>query len=151
MPFTWKASLISPLVAPAIVAVIFGPLGVANPIMIPLGVLFFFIPGAVIGVLTMFLIFLPPLWAIGRFVRLGVAVPLVWGTLLGALWSFLLLWMNWKSSGTDSGPPDDTFVDYALRWNGVADFLMTYVALPVCGLVTAALYWWMARRAPVVS
>jgi hypothetical protein len=46
-------------------------------------------------------------------------------------------WIEWKSSGVDSGPPTESYLSFVLRW----DFdPLTLVFLPA-GLVTAAVYW----------
>ena len=46
-------------------------------------------------------------------------------------------WIEWRSSGVDSGPPTESYLSFLLRW----DFdPLTLVFLPA-GLVTAAVYW----------
>jgi hypothetical protein len=46
-------------------------------------------------------------------------------------------WIEWKSSGSDSGPPTESYLSFLRRW----DFdPLTLVFLPA-GLVTASLYW----------
>jgi hypothetical protein len=50
-----------------------------------------------------------------------------------------LTWMDWKSSGPDSGPPTESFFEFFVRW--AADpFNAIY---PLAGLITAGLYWWL--------
>jgi hypothetical protein len=53
-----------------------------------------------------------------------------------------LTWMDWKSSGTDSGPPTESFFTFFVRWT--ADPLTAIY--PLAGLITAALYWWLGTR-----
>jgi len=64
------------------------------------------------------------------------------GLVLGAAVFVPLTWMEWKSSGPDSGPPIESFLTFFLRW--AADPLTAIY--PVAGLVTAAAYWWLATR-----
>lgn len=66
---------------------------------------------------------------------------MIWtiGLVLGAAVFVPLTWMDWKSSGPDSGPPTESFLEFILRW--VADpFTAIY---PPSGLITAGLYWWL--------
>jgi hypothetical protein len=50
--------------------------------------------------------------------------------------------MMWKSSGPDSGPPTERFLDFFLRW--AAD--PWNAIFPLAGLMTAGLYWWLGTR-----
>lgn len=69
-------------------------------------------------------------------------VSAVTGTLLAALGYLPFIWMNWKSSGPDSGPPIVGFFSYFLRnWND--PFLVVFLT---GGLITALLYDLLARR-----
>ena len=47
--------------------------------------------------------------------------------------------LEWKGSGPDSGPPTESFWVFFLR--GLADPMTAMV--PIAGLVTAGLYWWI--------
>lgn len=51
------------------------------------------------------------------------------------------IWMNWKSSGPDSGPPGETLLGYFLR-NWKDPFGAVFLA---SGLITALLYDHLAR------
>jgi hypothetical protein len=53
-----------------------------------------------------------------------------------------LTWMEWKSSGADSGPPTESFLTFFVRWT--ADPLTAIY--PLAGLTTAGLYWWLGTR-----
>ena len=64
------------------------------------------------------------------------------GLLLGALMFVPLSWLDWTSSGPDSGPPTESFLVFLVRW--AAD-PMTAV-FPLAGLMTAGLYWWMVKQ-----
>jgi len=61
---------------------------------------------------------------------------------LGILVFVPLTWMEWKSSGPDSGPPTESFLTFFVRW--AADpFTAIY---PLVGLMTSAAYGWLATR-----
>jgi hypothetical protein len=71
----------------------------------------------------------------------SLTTSMIWtiGLVLGAAVFVPLTWMDWKSSGPDSGPPTESFLEFILRW--VADpFTAIY---PLSGLITAGLYWWL--------
>jgi hypothetical protein len=61
---------------------------------------------------------------------------------LGAAAFVPLTWMEWKSSGPDSGPPTEGFPEFFVRWG--ADPLTAL--FPLAGLITAGLYWWLGTR-----
>jgi hypothetical protein len=144
MRFNWKAALFAPLVAPAVASALLAALTAASG-EATFDFFFTFLPGAAIGYVTMFLMFLPGLWLIGRVVRPpDLWLTLAWGTALGALWTFLLLGMIWKSSGPDSGPPAENFFVFVFDWGRQSDLLI-FAPVPICGLVTAALYWALSR------
>ena len=64
------------------------------------------------------------------------------GLLLGALVFAPLTWLEWKSSGPDSGPPTENFLVFFVRW--AADPLTA--VFPLAGLITAGLYWWLVTQ-----
>jgi len=69
----------------------------------------------------------------------GLKVCLL-GLVLGTLMFVRLIWIDWKSSGPDSGPPTESFVAFFLRW--AADpFNAIY---PLAGIITSGLYWRLA-------
>jgi hypothetical protein len=53
-----------------------------------------------------------------------------------------LTWLEWKSSGPDSGPPTENFLVFFVR--RAADPLTA--VFPLAGLITAGLYWWLATQ-----
>ncbi len=71
----------------------------------------------------------------------GLKVCLL-GLVLGILVFVPLTWIDWTSSGPDSGPPTESFPAFLLRW-AVDPF---NVIFPLAGLVTSATYWWLATR-----
>jgi hypothetical protein len=71
----------------------------------------------------------------------GLKVCLL-GLMLGILVFVPLTWIEWTSSGPDSGPPTESFLAFFLRW--AADpFIAIY---PLAGLMTSGCYWWLAAR-----
>ncbi len=61
------------------------------------------------------------------------------GLVLGAAVFVPLTWMEWTSSGPDSGPPTESFLVFFVR--SAAD---PFAAIsPLAGLITAGLYWWL--------
>src|SRR5579863_6184934 len=84
MKLPWKAALLAPLVAPAIISALLAVL-TTRLTMAWLGFMIFFVIGAIIAYPTMFLLFLPGLWALSRVRRPGPLLTCAWGTVLGAL------------------------------------------------------------------
>lgn len=134
------APLVAPAIAGSLLAVLTTPLATAW-----LASLIFLVIGSIVAYPTMFFLFLPGLWILGRVARPGVLLTRAWGTALGAIWVPLILWMTWKSSGQDSGPPEEAFLTFVERWGGQGD-LWIYLTLPASGLLTAWVYWALARR-----
>jgi len=71
----------------------------------------------------------------------GVKVCLL-GFVLGAVVILPLILISWSGSGPHSGPPFVNFFVFFLRW--AADPITAL--FPLAGLVTAGLYWWLAKR-----
>jgi hypothetical protein len=57
------------------------------------------------------------------------------GAVLGVVSCIPVLWEEWKSSGPDSGRPQDTFVEFSLRWLAAA----------------GAEYWFLSNKRPQIS
>ena len=82
------------------------------------------------------------LWLIGLNRPVTKFISAITGTTLAAIGYLPFIWLNWSSSGPDSGPPIETFVAYSLRdWND--PFLGVFLA---GGLITALLYDTLARK-----
>jgi hypothetical protein len=139
MNFSWKALFLAPLPLPLIVAALFT---ISSPGKSPFaGFLFFFALGSVLSYGTTIFLFLPCLFVVSRFTRMTASLTGLLGTLLGLVVYVPVIWTTYKSSGPDSGPPEITFLEY-LRQNAFGvDFGVIFVA----GLVTATLYWFLAR------
>jgi len=139
MRFSWRSALLAPLPLPVICCALLAVLTLQSNHAIFL-FLFTLVPACIISYGTMFVFFLPCLYLLSRRrPPTGLKVCLL-GLALGAAVWVPLTWMDWKSSGADSGPPTEPFLTFLLRWS--AD---PFAALfPLVGLLTAAIYWWMA-------
>jgi hypothetical protein len=139
MRFSWKSGLLAPFPVPAICCAVLGVLQSDHPV---LAFLITLVPASIISYGTMFVLFLPCLYILSLSQPLtGLKVCLV-GLVLGTAVHVLVMLMMWKSSGTDSGPPDEPFFTFFVRFS--ADPLTA--VFPLAGLLTAALYWWLGAR-----
>jgi hypothetical protein len=135
MRFSWTGLILAPFLVALIFSVaMLGLLQGSSPALL---FLFLMVPSCVIAYGTTIFLFLPSLFLLSlRWPLTGFRVCLL-GLLLGAVVFVPLTWMDWKSSGPDSGPPTESFVVFFLRW--AAD-PMTAI-YPLAGLMTAGLYW----------
>jgi hypothetical protein len=140
MRFSWTGLILAPLLVPLMLsAALVNALGGNRPL---LGFLILLIPGCIVSYATTIFLFLPCLFLFSLWRPLtGFKVCLL-GLALGAAVFVPLTWMDWKSSGTDSGPPTESFFTFFVRWT--ADPLTPIY--PLAGLITAALYWWLGTR-----
>jgi hypothetical protein len=141
MRFSWTGLLLAPLPVPLLFcAVMLVPLQIGGATILPFLILF--VPSCFISYGTTIFLFLPALFLLSlRWPMTGWRTCLLGGVLGAAMFVPLTLLM-WKGSGPDSGPPVESFPTFFLRW--AADPLTA--AFPVAGLLTAALYWWLASR-----
>jgi hypothetical protein len=101
--------------------------------------LFLLAPGCIVSYGTTIFLFLPCLFLLSLWRQLTSFKVCLLGLVLGAAVVVPLTWIDWKSSGPDSGPPTERFLEFFVRW--VADpFTAIY---PLAGLITAGLYWWL--------
>jgi hypothetical protein len=140
MRLSWTGLILAPLLVPLMLsAALVNALGGDRPL---LGFLILLIPGCIVSYATTIFLFLPCLFLFSLWRPLtGFKVCLL-GLALGAAVFVPLTWMDWKSSGTDSGPPTESFFTFFVRWT--ADPLTAIY--PLAGLITAALYWWLGTR-----
>jgi hypothetical protein len=134
MRFSWRGFLIAPAVVPAIVGILAALLlGGGSTVLF----LLTFVIGSIVSYSVTTLVFLPSLFVLSRIRKMtGVTTSLL-GLALGMAAYIPWTWVEWKSSGVDSGPPMESYLSFVLRW----DFdPLTLVFLPA-GLVTAAVYW----------
>lgn len=139
MRFSWTGLILAPLVMPAISAALLSPFLGQQPV---LGFLFLFIPGCIVSYGATLILFLPCLFLLSLWRPLTASNVCLLGLVLGLAVFVPLTWMEWKSSGTDSGPPSENFFPFFIRW--VAD--PTTVLYPLSGLITAGVYWWLGTR-----
>ena len=144
MQLSWKGVLLSPMIAPAIFAVPLAALTTERPL---LGFLFLFIAGCVLAYGVFVFAFLPVVWLAARFVRMTAVRFATLGGLTGAVFVIPLTWMEWKSSGTDSGPPEQTFAQFAASWFSDPGIALDLI-YPVAGIITAAACWRLSAARP---
>jgi hypothetical protein len=139
MRFTWTGLILAPLLPMMFSAALLGIFQADRPV---LAFLILLIPGCIVSYGTTIFLFLPCLFLLSLWRPMtGFKVCLL-GLVLGAAVVVPLTWMDWKSSGPDSGPPTERFLEFFVRW--AADpFTAIY---PLAGLITAGLYWWLGTR-----
>jgi len=140
MRFSWRGLLIAPLLAPGIFgAVIAALLGGDRPLSL---FLLSFVLASIISYSVTIFVFLPSLYLLSRVGSATGPVTHVLGFVLGTTAYIPWTWIEWGSSGPDSGPPTESFLSFLLRWTPDPLCLI----FPVAGLVTAALYWAFGTR-----
>src|SRR5262249_45360214 len=135
MRFSWTGLILAPLLMPLILsAALLGLLEGERPVLL---FLFLLAAACIVSYGTTIFLFLPCLFLLSLWRPItGLKVYLL-GLVLGAVMFVPLTWMDWKSSGPDSGPPSESFSAFFMRW--AADpFTATY---PLAGLITAGAYW----------
>jgi len=99
-------------------------------------------PDLLVSYGTTIFLFLPCLFLFSLWRPMTSLKVCLLGLVLGAAVFVPLTWMDWKSSGPDSGPPTESFLGFFVRW--AADPFTTIY--PLAGLITAGLYWWLGTR-----
>jgi hypothetical protein len=141
MHFSWKALLVAPLILPLIGSLFAAPLMRGDgPIILTF--LTLLVLCCVISYGTMLLLFLPALLLLSLMRPLTRLNVHALGALLGVVVIVPFTLFAWATSGPDSGPPSESVLTFFVRW--VLDPFMLF--FPAAGLVTAALYWWLATR-----
>jgi hypothetical protein len=140
MRFSWSGLILAPLFVPALFSAVLQSFAGGQ-----WSVLMFLVimaAGSLVSYVTTVVLFLPGLFLLSLWRPMtGLKVCLL-GLLLGAAMIVPMTWLDWKSSGVDSGPPTESFLHFFVRW--VADpFQAIY---PLAGLITAGLYWWLGMR-----
>ena len=140
MRFSWTGLILAPLLVPTIFSAAVLSFQESNGALLFVGFLVLMVPSCIISYCTTIFLFLPSMYLLSLWRPMtGLKVCLL-GLALGTLMFVPLTWMDWKSSGTDSGPPTESFLAFFLRW--AADpFTAIY---PLAGLMTSGLYWWLA-------
>jgi hypothetical protein len=142
MRFSWTGLILAPLLIPTIFSAAMASLLGGNA---PLLFLLLMVASCIVSYGATIFLLLPSLYLLSLWRPLtGLKVCLL-GLALGTLVFVPLTWIEWKGSGPDSGPPTESFLTFLLRW--AAEPLNAIY--PLAGLLTAALYWWLAtRRSP---
>lgn len=147
MPLSWRALLFTPLVLPLLTTGVFFLLSPTPRAAISFAdhlffyVLFFGI-GAVISCAATWGLLLPGMFLVSRYRVVNVWIAMAVGLAAGGLVYLAHLWVWHKSSGANSGPPEESFFAFLrqhfdlLSWD--AGFIFA------CGVVTAVLYWGIA-------
>jgi hypothetical protein len=144
MRFSWTGLILAPLPVPLMLSMIAAPMMGApkEAGALLLAFLILVIPGCVVSYSTTIFLFLPCLFLLSLWRPLTAFRTCLLGLLLGALVFVPLTWLEWKSSGPDSGPPTESFLVFFARWT--ADPITAL--FPLAGLITAGLYWWLVMR-----
>jgi hypothetical protein len=141
MPFSWRAIILSPMLAPALAGLagawLFGQFG-----LFPF--IFFFVAGCFVSYGATIFLLLPSLCLVSRKTRPTLTLTAAIGAALGVACILPILLMEWKSSGSDSGPPEESFFSFAARFWEDPLLLM----FPVAGFVTAIAYWLLCYKTP---
>ncbi|HEY2137903.1 MAG TPA: hypothetical protein VGH49_18605 [Xanthobacteraceae bacterium] len=139
MRFSWHGLFLAPLLVPVLFSATMVVLLGGNPVVI---FLISMVATSLVSYAATIFLFLPCLFVLSVVRPMTGFKVCMLGLVLGALMFLPMTWMEWKSSGTDSGPPTESFLEFLPRW--AAD-PMTAI-YPVAGLLTAGAYWWLGTR-----
>jgi hypothetical protein len=138
MQFSWRGLILAPLLVPAIFA---GLMAAGFDNASPVGAfLFVMVLGCIISYGSTIFLLLPAMYLLSLWRPLTGPNVCLLGLVLGAMVFVPVTLIEWKASGPDSGPPTENPLVFMRRFGTDP---MT-VLFPVAGLVTAALYWWLA-------
>ncbi len=142
MKFSCNALALAPLPVPlAIALVLAATMGGGNRFA---GFVFFLVAGLLISYGASLALLLPALYLLPERATTTALRMAVLGAMLGELAFLPLAWIAWRTSGPDSGPPQDGFAEHLLR--DIADPVT--LAFPLAGMATAVLYRRLAGRSP---
>jgi hypothetical protein len=139
MRFSWTGLIVAPLLVPVIFAALMSPALGDHAIV---GFLILLVSACIVSYGTTIFLFLPCLFLLSLWRPLTGLKACLLGLALGAAMVVPVTLMFWKGSGDDSGPPTESFLTFLLRW--AVDPMMAI--LPLAGLITAGLYWWLTAR-----
>jgi hypothetical protein len=145
MRFSWIGLIVAPLLAPAIFSAVMVGVGSGAKGVSGYGVLMFLLvllAGSIVSYGLTIVLFLPSLFLLSVWWPVtGFRVCLL-GLGLGVLAIVPITFLEWTSTGPDSGPPTESFFEFFPRW--VAS---PFTAIwPLAGLLTAGAYWWLGSR-----
>ena len=113
MRFGWTGLILAPLLLPVVFAALVRSLQGDRPV---LGFLILLVPGCIVSYGTTIFLFLPCLFLLSLWRPMtGFKVCLL-GLLLGVAVFVPLTWVEWSSSGPNSGPPTESFFQFFVRW-----------------------------------
>jgi hypothetical protein len=117
MRFSWTGLILAPLLVPVMfsmigAAMLSSPQEGGNPV---LGFLVLLILGCVVSRGATIFLFLPCLFLLSLWWPVTAFRACLLGLLLGAHMIVPLTWLEWKSSGPDSGPPTESFLVFFVR------------------------------------
>jgi hypothetical protein len=139
MRFSWRSLILAPLLLPVMFSAVFGVLSGGNPVFAFLVLL---IPCCIVSYGATIVLFLPCLYLLSLWRPMtGFKVCLL-GAVLGVAVFVPVTWLEWTSSGVDSGPPTDRFLTFFVR-STTDPFAAIF---PLAGLITAGMYWWLETR-----
>ena len=140
MRFSWTGLILAPLLVPVMFsAALLSSFQGDRPVLLFLLLL---APACIVSYGTTILLFLPCLFLLSLWRPMTSFKVCLLGLVLGAAVFVPLTWMEWKSSGPDSGPPTESFLEFFARWT-IDPLTAIY---PLAGLITAGLYWWLGTR-----
>jgi hypothetical protein len=134
MRFSWTGLILAPLLVPVLFSALVSALQDNGAL---LWFLFLLVPGCIVSYGTTIFLFLPCLYLLSFWPPMTTFKVCLLGLVLGAAVFVPLTLIEWKSSGPDSGPPTEGFLEFFVRWT--ADPLTAIY--PLAGLLTAGLYW----------
>lgn len=143
MRFSWNAIAVAPLVVPVLAGLIFAA---APGGSLAGNFLFFFVLTAVLSYGASLMVLFPCLYMVSQFTTLNVWRVAVIAAVLGVVVYAPVGWSSYQSSGPNSGPPTDGFLNYLAR-NGAVEAALFVGG----GLITALAYWFLARPRKAVA
>ena len=109
-----------------------------------LGFLVIFALGSIFSYGATILLLLPCLYLLSKLTMLKFHLVCLLGAVLGFVVFFPCAWVDFRASGTNSGPPEGPFIEFLARsWGDSITWMF-----PVGGLVTAAVYWIVVNKTP---
>ena len=138
--FSWRALLLAPLIMPILASAAL-TIGADNKNAF-LAFLMLTIAGSVISYASTAVLLLPCLSLLRQRTALTLARTSLLGAALGIVVFLPLSWLMWSSSGPDSGPPIDTFLESLITQ--ASDPFNAF--FPIAGAITSAAYWLLLPR-----
>ena len=149
MPFSWRALLFTPLVLPLLITVVFFAQSPPPRAAMPfsqhlLFYLLFFGIGTAASYAATWGLLLPGMFLVSRHRTVSVWIAMAVGLAAGGVVYLAHLWVWHKSSGPNSGPPQENFLAFLRMHFDLLSLDAGFIF--ACGLVTALLYWLAARH-----